>query len=1459
MTGDFTGAISGQVQRCTGLTSSATCNAEPYCTWTGTACQWRDRSVNCGTTGNDPSCYFANNLPSQTGTTDTGSEFGLLMGTWALYRYGARPGCLTLTTAAACNARSGCFWYNNACMASNCEQPSCTGYATQAACIAVPGCTWYAGWGCQLGRTDNAQEECNGDDTGTVFADPEENELEPPTCYWNTTENRCWPNLKTSLCNSTSQSTCVTQGGNWCQWDTCSGVTSEVTCAARWGCMWQSGSCVPKSGTGYCRPPLRQAFRYNASKFAIVLSDEEECYLKDHNFDGRCEWIDPPGYGAGSMPYDEPIRRARTESYRRFFAARDFMLFGIVGDKANPSQAVAPDNGGCHVGANQGEAGQAYINVAEGTGGGWGSICAADLYPTIEAIMIASLGRASPYKLEGFLNGRAVQPIASTIKVAVEVCNTPSEYPVCQSGTHMAVVPRSRDNGFDYDSLNNALILYGRARPVVGGDIVVSYRYWVDLPQPPAGDPDCPCPQTNLPGCACPSGQACGLTGTVSGGLTNQCTSKGTQATCEATPGCAWNTATGGGCMATGLCEPDPGCGGACPPGTICDPNLGLCVCDPTCGSMCGTGERCDNNNNIHPCQSAPQSSCDTLAGCDWDSPRGACYSDTCGECLCDTTCGGGCPVGQFCDSSLTSPTCGQCACDITCGGGCDVGETCNDGTACAGLTASACAQNPLCAVNPSTGACYSPSCGFCQPPQCGNCPAGFVCDYDTGLCICDQTCGGACPDGRYCQSDTNLPACGQCLCKTDCGQAACAALTNQTACQAASCVWSGSRCDACASGAACDGDTLSATCGLCLSSLDCGGGCNATCSFTTQAACNGSPSCRWAPWLNGGAGGCHPLTCKNCDTSAGMCLTDPTCCSACGASNIPTGGNPADSCNMVTGSCKCDTSCGGGCPTGRICDSNPAHIATCGQCLCDPTCGGACGAGTLCDSNQSSPTCGLCLADPSCGGACNPPCAHTTAAACNGDSLCRWATSENGGAGGCLPRTCKVCNPSIGLCTLDPTCCDYACDPGDTCNTVTGQCECLTNCGGACPGGTRCDGNTQSPTCGQCVCDTTCGGACPNGTLCDTNPASPSCGWCVADPTCGRPSGNCNPACAYTSEATCRSDNACRWAPWSGPAGKCFPAVCQLCNPSVGFCQPDPQCCGACGPTETCNALTGRCECDTDCNLSCAPGQTCDSNPQSATCGQCRCDTTCGGGCQDGQVCDNNAACAGLDPITCGTKPECIGNEAAGTCDSVTCGLCVVDPTCGGCPPGYVCNPTTGLCEPQCPDCPVGQVCDPLTGQCICDQTCGRPCPLGSQCDGLKDSPTCGQCICETSCGSSICQPLGTEQACLNAGCFWNGTSCGVCRPGTFCDDGSACSGLSTAPGGACATSDACELDPSGARCISPTCGLCVVDPLCGEPCPPGFVCDPLTGLCVPLTSCDCPPGEICNPVTLFCVPDPG
>ncbi len=1136
LAGGFTGAIAG---RTTGMPNDRVATFD--CTDYPRNCQ----TLACGDTPNSccpaceqnpgaviesPACYFASRLPC-TELPEAGYEFSLLMGQWATYRAGGMPTCVAAKNDIDCAALPGCAWDGTLCVAAYCSLPASVG-------------------------TDllQRQEECDGNDPGALpgetqypdvpsLSDTAENELEPAGCAWNAVESACVSSIGGSCANYVGEANCMAQSPR-CIWDTmqficlpnalsntvlCS-ANDALTCTSQGGgyCEWQTDNTLPAGG--YCRPPEAQALRQNAERVAVVLTDEEACYIKDHDYDGGCQFNNALGYGYNIADYGTLIRETRTESFRGFYESRGFSVFAITGDKANTQLSPGPNNGGCSrtgtcgayisrttcqadtlcvwnppnayapvdcatafsVGscgfrpgctwdascsgnidenscttagcvwglnnggnayecrnckgdgtvdgqcyANIAEAGNAVIEVAEGTDGGWGSICAADLFPTIEEIVVASLAKASPYRLEAAIGTEATQPIASTLKVAVEVCDNLIEYPSCRaddggSGTHMLVAPRSRDNGFDYDSLRNVVLLYGNARPAKDGDVVVSYRHWLDLTPNanPAGN--CPCPQTNGASCACPSGQSCDTT--------------------------------------AGVCTPDPTCGGGCL-GTneVCDPSLGLCVCDPTCADSCGAGETCDNNGR---CMGLNESTCVGLSDCNWLADIGACFSTTCGECACDTGCGGGCPLGQTCDSNTASVTCGQCACDQTCGGSCPTGLSCNTDVG-------------------------SSTCGSCEPPRCGNCDVGFECDAMSGFCICDTGCGNGCSLGQTCDDDPASLTCGQCACDTTCS-------------------------GGCVGGQLCDTDdiTPSATCGLCQVDPTCGGSCLVDCSGGTDtSSCTGIAGCRWTEW-NGGA--CQPVRWQECVAASGLCTIDPTCDNACG---------PTESCDALTGECVCDTQCGYACAPGLTCDGDAAS-ATCGLCLCDTTCGGvSCAAGLVCDDNTACSsatdvaTCGGiggCSWDPA-----TSLCLSVSCGRCVVDPTC----------GGC--PTDQVCNPTTGLC--EPQCPE--CAPSTTCDLTTGQCVCDQTCGGACPSGQQCDSDKASTSCGSCLCDTTCGGACASGQACDTDNNSATCGLCLVDPTCG---------------------------------GQC--AADEICDVITGLCVEDPNCGLGCPEDYVCDPILRRC-----------------------------------------------------------------------------------------------------------------------------------------------------------------------------------------------------------------------------------------------------------------------------------------
>ncbi|MEW5849103.1 MAG: hypothetical protein AB2A00_09820 [Myxococcota bacterium] len=355
-----------------------------------------------------------------------------------------------------------------------------------------------------------------------------------------------------------------------------------------------------------------------------------------------------------------------------------------------------------------------YHNTVNALGGVVGSIRQPDaIAPAVQAFMSSVIGSVSPYRLT-----RAA--ISASLKVAVE--GQP------QTGCNWADVPRSRQDGFDYDAATGQITFHGACRPSndagsVGQRIAVSYRYWVHGEPEPEPDPE-PCggpcdpplacnPTMNL--CECPAD--CGL-------------SSG----CPSPHVCDTNVDV---CSCT--CPAD--CGGAPPdPRLVCDPQRCAFVCPADCGGESpGTGYECNPvtcrwecagcDPAQRPTTSGERYDCD-LTTCQWFCPEDCgvpspgpgyrCDRQTC-EYACTPDCGGTCYGYQQCDPR-------DCACEcveiVTCG---------------AGMKFDPVACDCVCDVDAL------------------ECDDMRQVDPETCSCACRADCGGACPVGTRC----NASLCG--------------------------------------------------------------------------------------------------------------------------------------------------------------------------------------------------------------------------------------------------------------------------------------------------------------------------------------------------------------------------------------------------------------------------------------------------------------------------------------------------------------------------------------------------------------------------------------------------------------------------------------------------------------------------------------------------------------------------
>jgi thrombospondin type 3 repeat protein len=343
-------------------------------------------------------------------------------------------------------------------------------------------------------------------------------------------------------------------------------------------------------------------------------------------------------------------------------------------------------------GAN--EPGRGYLDIANATGGIHYSPCLSDPgSTTLQAIVDAVTGAASQYQLRG-------NPISMTLKVGITRAGM----------TTTTVVPRDKQNGFDYDPASNSIFFRGTTyRPAMGDLVTVSFRVW-EPPMPPCGgmctaNQVC-MPQVQVCGCdqaAC--AQRCGP---------NQiCT--GSSCACTCTADCNGRCGPDQVCnQASCQCECAPDCGGRCGPGTTCNPATCACDCSANCGGACPMNETC--NTSSCQCQCAPDcggacaqgSACNpstcscgcdtTLPGCSGNATRDP--ANGC-NCTCPTDCGG-CPDGTACD--MTSCTCG---CQVGCAAqlGCQNLQVCDQTTRCTSCTCPAncgdtCTPTEMCDAN---------------------------------------------------------------------------------------------------------------------------------------------------------------------------------------------------------------------------------------------------------------------------------------------------------------------------------------------------------------------------------------------------------------------------------------------------------------------------------------------------------------------------------------------------------------------------------------------------------------------------------------------------------------------------------------------------------------------------------------------------------------------------------------
>ncbi len=306
---------------------------------------------------------------------------------------------------------------------------------------------------------------------------------------------------------------------------------------------------LPRTPAGM--PAEEDKLREDAATVIVHLSDERDQTIECLAC-GGCEDAE------GEQRFcTDPSAQPEIDRFISQYTQRGVITFAIVGDLPNGCQQSST--------RDDFEPGQGMVEVANGTGGHFGSLCG-DMRQNVEDIARAATGIVSAYQLTQF-------PASASIRIAKG-----------QPGAGVAIA-RSRTNGWDYDAVRNRIVFFGDARPVKGEEIVVGYRRW-DW----KGNP-------NRPGDPC---DLCEMNTSCNPELdTAVCEPICGEIVCPDQQACLPETASCGDPDDVPMTPPNA-CGGECDPGLVCNPGSGDCVvpCEQT---GCNAGEICSSVS--HLCQ----------------------------------------------------------------------------------------------------------------------------------------------------------------------------------------------------------------------------------------------------------------------------------------------------------------------------------------------------------------------------------------------------------------------------------------------------------------------------------------------------------------------------------------------------------------------------------------------------------------------------------------------------------------------------------------------------------------------------------------------------------------------------------------------------------------------------------------------------------------------------------------
>jgi hypothetical protein len=183
---------------------------------------------------------------------------------------------------------------------------------------------------------------------------------------------------------------------------------------------------------------LNRRFRDGAKVVAFLVTDEPG----SNDFSRYFATASDPDTG---MKWGATYNAATLANIIAYYKRNNILTFGLVPVSTTPcANAAVADLPRCVIEGNGG----AVIKIE--------TALDAEVNAAMDKIVDAVAGATSQFKLDR-------SPITSTIKVTVR-------------GKE---VPRSRDDGFDYDPASRSVVFYGATyRPNKGDQVVVSYRVW---------------------------------------------------------------------------------------------------------------------------------------------------------------------------------------------------------------------------------------------------------------------------------------------------------------------------------------------------------------------------------------------------------------------------------------------------------------------------------------------------------------------------------------------------------------------------------------------------------------------------------------------------------------------------------------------------------------------------------------------------------------------------------------------------------------------------------------------------------------------------------------------------------------------------------------------------------------------------------------------------------------------